>query len=265
MTIKVAFIGLGKMGKAAAKKVIETDGFTVVGGFDKEHVGSNIGILAGTKEIGVKVSDPSRLAEALKASSPDVVVDFTIADACVKNAKVVGEAGLNMIVGTTGFTDAQMTELKKALKGVGALISPNMSVGVNVFWKLVGEAAKNLKGYDVEVVEAHHKHKRDSPSGTALKAVQVICDAVGADMKRDVVYGRQGVCPRRSGEIGVHSIRAGDIVGEHTVTFTTEGERFELRHMAHNRDSLASGIPAAIRFIKGKKGIYDMGDVLGLR
>jgi 4-hydroxy-tetrahydrodipicolinate reductase len=258
MAIKVAFIGLGRMGRAALKTVAQEKDMVVSGAYDVSSVGEEVA-------PGVRIEDASKLAESIKKAKHDVVVDFTSAEACVRNSKAVAAAGANMVIGPTGITDAQMAELRKSLASVGAVISPNMSVGVNVFWKLVGEAARELKGYDVEVVEAHHKLKKDSPSGTALKAVKVICDAVGADFKKDVVYGRQGESLRRKGEIGVHSIRAGDIVGEHTVMFTTEGERFEVRHVAQSRDSFASGIPAAVRFIRGKKGVYDMGDVLGLK
>jgi 4-hydroxy-tetrahydrodipicolinate reductase len=265
MTIKVAFLGAGKMGRAAAKTVMESGGFSVVAVFDTESEGLDIGALCGLKASGVTVTAVTDLAKTLKATKPDVVVDFTTVEATLRNAKVVAEAKVNMVIGTTGLTEEQIAQLKRTLKGVGAVICPNMSVGVNVFWKLVGEAAKNLKGYDIEVIEAHHRFKKDAPSGTALKAVKVICDAVGADYRKDVVYGRQGVSPRRSGEIGVSSIRGGDIVGEHTVMFSTLGERFEVRHVAHSRESFASGIPSAIRFVNGKKGIYDMADVLGLK
>jgi 4-hydroxy-tetrahydrodipicolinate reductase len=265
MTIKVAFLGLGKMGCAAAKKVMETEGLQAVAGFDSAAVGVDIGTLCAGKEAGVRVEDPSKLSESLKKSRPDVVVDFSSPQACVQNSKTVADAGINMVIGTTGFTDQELGQLKRNIKGIGALISPNMSIGVNVFWKLVAEAARDLKGYDIEVVEAHHKSKKDAPSGTAMKAVQLICEATGRDVKKDVVCGREGICPRKDGEIGVSSIRAGDIVGEHTVMFATQGERFELRHVAHSRASLASGIPAAITFINGKKGIYDTADALGLK
>jgi 4-hydroxy-tetrahydrodipicolinate reductase len=265
MTIKVAFNGLGKMGCAAARAIIDSGGFDVVAGFDVSGAGADIGVLAGTKAVGVMVGEPSGLGEALKKAKPDVVVDFSAPDASVSASKAAADAGASMVIGTTGLSEAQLSKLKENLRGVGAVVSPNMSVGVNVFWKLVGEAAKELKGYDVEVVEAHHRSKKDAPSGTALKAVKAVCDAVGADPGKVVVYGRQGACPRREGEIGVHSIRAGDIVGEHTVMFTTLGERFEVRHVAHSRDSFASGVPAAVRFVKGRRGFFDMGDVLGLK
>ncbi|MFH0863137.1 MAG: 4-hydroxy-tetrahydrodipicolinate reductase [Candidatus Altiarchaeota archaeon] len=263
MTIKVAFLGLGKMGRAAAKSVFAASDMKVVAGFDIGSVGQDIGVLAGCPPIGVKVDEPMTLEDVLSRTKPDVVVDFSSPAACLANAKAVTAAGANMVIGTTGFSDEDMARLKKSLKG--AVISPNMSVGVNVFFKLVGEAAKDLRGYDVEVVESHHKFKKDAPSGTAMKAVKAITEAVGADMKRDVIYGRHGECPRKGGQICIHSIRAGDIVGEHTVMFTSEGERFELRHVAHSRDSFASGIPAAIRFVDGKEDIYDMADVLGLK
>lgn len=265
MTIKVAMLGLGKMGRAAAKSVISCEGLKIVAGFDLGSVGADVGTLAGGDPIGVRVDEPKLLADVLAKTKPDVVVDFTSPGACVKNAKIVASAGANMVIGPTGFSEEELAELKKSLKGVGAVISPNMSVGVNVFFKLVGEAARDLKGYDIEVIESHHKFKKDAPSGTAMKAVKVITDAICADMKNDVIYGRQGECRRRQGEICIHSIRAGDIVGEHTVMFTSEGERFEVRHIAHSRDSFASGIPAAVKFIKGKKGIFGMEDVLGLK
>ncbi len=254
MAIKVALLGAGMMGRAAAKKIAETDGMDLVAVFDVANVGDYV--------EGVDVTDVSDLEETLAKTKPDVAVDFTAPEACVNNSKTVAAAGVNAVVGTTGFTDKQMKRLKDNLGDVGAVVSPNMSVGVNVFWQLVGEAAMKLRGYDIEVIEAHHRFKKDAPSGTAKKAVEVLKEASGASK---VVCGREGESQRKKGEIGVHSIRAGDIVGEHTVIYSTLGERFEVRHVAHSRDSFASGIPAAIEFIKGKRGMYDMGDVLGLK
>jgi len=265
MTIKVAFNGLGRMGRAAARRVMEDGDFRIVGGYDPSGGGDDIGVMAGMTALGVKAEAPEGMDASLKKNKPDVLVDFSTPQAALSAAKAAARAGVSMVVGTTGFTDAQAQELRRTLADVGAVVSPNMSVGVNVFWKLVGEAAKDLKGYDAEVVEAHHRMKKDAPSGTALKAVKAIADATGADLSKDVVYGRHGEARRRKGEIGVHSIRGGDIVGEHTVMFTTDGERFEVRHVAHTRDSFASGVPAAIRFVKGRKGFYDMGDALGLK
>lgn len=260
MTIKVAFTGFGRMGRHAAKAVHESENMEVVAVYDLKEVGKNIGLLCGC-DLGDKVVlDPSEI-EDLEA---DVVIDFTTANAVLQNSEIIAKKGAAYIVGTTGLTEAQIGSLKANMEGLGLLISPNMSVGVNVFWLLVGEAAEKLKGYDIEVIEAHHKCKKDAPSGTALKAVNIICKKTGKKIKKDVVFGRHGDSLRKEDEIGVHSIRAADIVGEHTVLFSTEGERFEIKHQAHTRESFATGIPQAVNFIYGKKGVYDMWDVLGL-
>lgn len=256
MTIKVALIGAGRMGRAAAARIAQEKDMELVAAYDVQEA---------EQVEGVEVTNVSGLADSLGQVKPDVVVDFTIPEASIANAKVVAESGARMVVGTTGFSDQELAELKKTLEVSGAVVAPNMSVGVNVFYKLIWDAAVSFPGYDIEVVEAHHRFKKDAPSGTALKAVDVLCRAVGRDMKKDVVYGRHGAAQRKEGQIGVHSIRAGDIVGEHTVMFSNEGERFEIRHQAHSRDSFATGIPAAVRYITNKNGIHSMGQVLGLK
>lgn len=262
MAIKVAFLGTGRMGQAAVRAVMEAKDMEVAAAFDTSNAGVDVGMLSGKKTIGVLVEDPSKLKEVLEATKAEVVVDFTSAKSCVTNSKIVGEVGVPMVVGTTGFTENQSQKLKYNLSSTGLVLSPNMSVGVNVFWQLVGEAAKKLPDYDIEVIEAHHRFKKDAPSGTAKKAVEIIKEALG-EVKP--VYGRHGESLRQKQEVGVHSIRAGDIVGEHTVIYSNLGERFEMKHVAHSRDSFASGIASAIRFIKDKKGFYDMWDVLELR
>jgi 4-hydroxy-tetrahydrodipicolinate reductase len=262
MEIKVAFLGVGKMGQTAIASVLAVKDMVVVAALDPSTIGSDAGALAQAKDIGVRVQDPAKLSEVLSESKADVVVDFTYPKATVANSKIVGESGASMVVGTTGFTENQLQKIKYNLSSTGLVLSPNMSVGVNVFWQLVGEAALKLSEYDIEVIEAHHRFKKDAPSGTAKKTVEVIRESLG-EIKE--VYGRKGESLRQKSDVGVHSIRAGDIVGEHTVLFSSLGERFEVRHIAHSRDSYASGIPQAIRFIKDRKGCYDMWDVLGLR
>ncbi|MBU0761844.1 MAG: 4-hydroxy-tetrahydrodipicolinate reductase [Candidatus Altiarchaeota archaeon] len=262
MAIKVAFLGVGRMGQAAIRAVLESKDLQIVAAFDTANIGQYVGALGAGQETGIKIDDPSNLKEILDKTKTDVVVDFTTAKACVQNSKTVGELGIPMVVGTTGFTENQIQKLKYNLSNTGLVLSPNMSVGVNVFWQLVGEAASKLPDYDIEVIETHHRFKKDAPSGTAKKAVEVIKDAVG-EIKP--VNGRSGDSLRQKGDVGIHSIRAGDIVGEHTVMFSSIGERFEIKHIAHSRDSFASGIPQAIRFIKDQKGFFDMWDVLELR
>lgn len=253
MKIKVALLGVGRMGQAAGRTLQEEDGIDVVAALDIDRIGDKI--------FGVTVSDTSDLEDVLERTRPDVVVDFTSASACAENSRIIGRMGINMVVGPTGFTKQQLKALRENLGDVGVVQSPNMSVGVNIFWQLVGEAAAKLEGYDIEVVEAHHRFKKDAPSGTALKAVDEIKKATG---RKNVIFGRHGESLREDGEICVHSIRGGDIAGEHSVIFSTIGERFEVRHQAHSRESFATGLAAAVRFIAGKKGFHDMNDVLGL-
>jgi 4-hydroxy-tetrahydrodipicolinate reductase len=269
MVIKVALIGTGRMGKRIAARMCDEEDMEVVAAFaalGSEDVGRDIGLVSGVCEFGVKVTGVDKLSQILKEKKPDVAVDFTVAKACVKNTKTVAEKGVNMVIGTTGFSEKDMKEIRKTVEDskIGAVISPNMSVAVNVYWSLVKKTAELLRDYDIEVVEAHHRFKRDAPSGTALKTAEIIAEATGRRLSEAGVYGRRGECPRREGDIGIHSIRAGDIVGDHTVYFGTIGEHLELTHRAHSRDAFVNGVIHAVRFIKDRKGVYSMGDVLGL-
>jgi len=267
-TIKVALMGVGRTGSLVAKSLIDHK-LKVVAAFaapKDSAVGKDIGVLAGAAETGVKVSSSSDLAKVLDKTRPDVLVDFTNAEAFMANMDAIAERRVNMVVGTTGFTESQNEKIKRTAKekGVGVVLSPNMSVGVNVFWRLCGEAAKSLIGYDVEVIDKHHRFKKDAPSGTALKAAKVIAEAQGLKQE-DFVYGRRGKTLRNDKEIGIHAIRAGNIVGEHTVIFASQTERVELTHIAHSREAFAEGVPKAVEFIKGRKGLYGMDDVLNLK
>jgi 4-hydroxy-tetrahydrodipicolinate reductase len=176
--------------------------------------------------------------------------------------------GVNAVIGTTGFSDAQKAEIAEAAKSIAIVMAPNMSVGVNVTLKLLEMAAKALStGYDIEIIEAHHRHKVDAPSGTALKMGEVIADALGRDLKDCAVYAREGVTGERDpSSIGFATIRGGDIVGDHTVLFAGTGERIEVTHKSSSRATYAQGSLRAVRFLAGKPaGLYDMFDVLGLR
>ncbi len=265
---KVCVLGFGRMGKLIVKMLLAS-GHKVVAVVDapgSPDVGKDAGMLAGVQETGIIVSGSDKLEETLKKTKPDVVVDFTQAKACMGNLSAVARAKADIVIGTTGFTDEQKREIEATVKkgNIGAVLSPNMSVGVNAYWKLVSEAAKILSGYDVEIIEAHHRFKKDAPSGTALKTAEVVCEAQGKSLKEAGVYGRRGEAPRKEGEIGIHAIRAGDIVGEHTILFSTLGERVEVTHRAHSREAFVSGVVKAVDFVAGKKGFYSMKDVLGL-
>lgn len=257
MGIKVAIAGAkGRMGGQVVSGVLEHDNMTLVACFDPGGVGEEIA-------PGVKVSSPDELDDVLKAVKPDVFVDFTNAEAAVANVKVAARNNLKLVVGTTGFSAQQYKEMKDAIK-VPAIISPNFSIGVNVFWKLIAEAARRLHrcGYHVEIIEMHHSHKKDAPSGTAVKAAEIITDCFGIDR---FVYGRQGITgERKDDEIGIHAVRAGDIVGEHTVLYAGIGERLEITHRAHSREAFAQGAVKAIEWINDKErsGIYSMDDMM---
>ena len=254
---KVAVTGaLGRMGTLVIQELAKSGDMPLVAGLDAVGAGKKL-------QGEVLVSDARSLKDVLSSTKPDVLIDFTIAAASVETVCIAAEAGVSLVVGTTGFSHDQLARMRAAIDGkVAAVISPNFSVGVNVFWKLLAVAAEALKDYDIEVIEAHHSQKKDAPSGTALAAVDVLKKALG-DVP--VVYGREGVRIRGK-EIGVHAVRAGDIVGDHTVLFAGTGERIEIKHQAQSRTAFASGAVRAARWVVGREpGIYSMADVLGSR
>ena len=198
----------------------------------------------------------------------DVLIDFTIAGACVGNVHSATLHGRPSVVGTTGLNDAQTSELAEMAQKVAIVYAPNMSVGVNLLFKLTYEVAAILGlDYNVEITEIHHNQKKDSPSGTAVRLAERAAEALGLDYTKETAHGRNGMVGARPvREIGVHALRGGDVVGEHTVSFIGQGERVELTHKAHNRDNFARGALRAAKFaIHAQPGLYDMQDVLGLR
>jgi len=251
--IKVVVCGaLGRMGGTVAKLANDASDIELVGGID---------VRAGTA-FGAEVVTAAEIDRFLAAKKPDVFVDFTVAAAAVGNVKAAAKHGVACVVGTTGFTPKQKDEMKRAVESsVPAVITSNFSVGVNIFWFLVREAAKKLGDYDIEVIEAHHRNKKDAPSGTAKTILEILDAEVGA---RPKLYGREGMMERGK-EIGVHVVRGGDIVGEHTVLFAGNQEVIELSHRAQDRSVFAMGALRAVRWVGGKKpGVYTMADVLNL-
>ena len=213
---------------------------------------------------GVKVT--ADLVEGLK--NAHTLIDFTRPDGTLAHLKICRDRGVNLVIGTTGFSDAQRAEITAAARDIAIVMAPNMSVGVNVTLKLLEMAAKALAtGYDIEIIEAHHRHKVDAPSGTALKMGEVIAGALGRDLKDCAVYARQGVTGERDpSSIGFATIRGGDIVGDHTVLFAGTGERIEITHKSSSRVTYAQGSLRAARFLAGHKaGLFDMFDVLQLK
>ena len=262
--IRVALVGAcGRMGTQIVRRVLATEGMTISAAFDLVNIGKDIGEVVGVGKIDVPVSESKDLATVLKESKTDVLIDFTIAAATIVNAPIAAAAGVNLIIGTTGLTPEQKDEIAKAVadNGVAAVISSNYSIGVGIFFKLIREAAKNLGlDYDVEIIEAHHNQKKDAPSGTAVTAAEIISEALGG---KEYCYGREGICPRGK-EIGIHAVRGGDIVGDHTVMFIGNSERIEIRHQAHSREIFVAGAVLAAKWVVSQdKGIvYSMSNVL---
>ncbi len=257
----------GRMGGRIISVIEDTEGIELAGALERpEHyaVGQDAGEVVGIGEMGVKIS--SRLEETLKDA--DVLIDFTFPDVTIENLRVASRLNKAAVIGSTGFSADEMSELKNLAANIPCLLAPNMSVGVNVMLKLVAEAAKALgEGFDIEIVEAHHRMKKDAPSGTAMKLAETAAQAVGRNLSEVGVFERLGMIgPRRKDEIGVQTLRGGDIVGDHTVFFFGTGERLEITHRATNRDTFASGAVRAAQWIVGKDpGLYDMHDVLGLK
>ncbi|HID12191.1 MAG TPA: 4-hydroxy-tetrahydrodipicolinate reductase [Candidatus Latescibacteria bacterium] len=257
----------GRMGSCIARLVLEAEDLKLAGATERPGhpaVGRDVGEVLGVGKAGVEVGD--NLRDVVKAG--EVVVNFTTPEATVEAARICGERGRAMVVGTTGLSQEQLEAFRDAVTPIPCVFSPNFSVGVNVLFRIAEEVARILgPGYDVEIVEAHHRFKKDAPSGTAKRLAQAVAKGLGRDWEQAAVYGREGmVGERRPEEIGVHAIRAGDIVGEHIVLFGGMGERVELVHRASSREAFAQGALRAVRFVVGAEpGLYDMGDVLGLR
>ncbi len=271
--IKVAVTGAaGRMGSGIVRKITEQDDMEVVAAIELPNTpleGKDIGIQAGIDELGVPITGSENLEKVLKETHPDVLVDFTIAPAAAQTIQIASKCGVNLVVGTTGFSPEQVESNLKAVvdNNIKAVMTYNFSIGVNVFFKVIRDLTPILDDFDIEIIEAHHNQKEDSPSGTAVTALETVCDALGRNPEEVAVYGRQGhVGKRTKQEIGVHAIRGGDITGDHTVLYVGDGERLEIKHTAHKREVFIAGVIRAIRYIpNGEPGkISDMSDVLGI-
>ena len=263
--IRVAVAGAaGRMGRALIQAIDSSQELTLGAGFENAAstaLGQDAGALAGVGACGVIISDEPEA----EIENFDVIIDFTTPNATLALAGFCADAKKAMVIGTTGFTDEQQSELNSCSEKTAVFMSPNMSVGVNLMLQLVARAARALANdVDVEVIEAHHKDKVDAPSGTAVRIGEVLAEALQRDLAKDAVYGRQGITgARERNTIGFSTIRGGDIVGEHTVLFAGEGERLEITHRAQSRSNFAQGALRAVSFIQDKPpGLYSMEDLL---
>jgi len=255
----------GRMGRNLIDACQRVGGLSLGAAIERpghDLIGSDAGVVAGIGELGVTLVDnPEAVVDNF-----DVLIDFTAPAVTLANLALCRQHGKSMVIGTTGFSDEQKQQISDAAKDIGIVFAPNMSVGVNLCLKLLDVAARALgDDVDIEIIEAHHRHKVDAPSGTALRMGEVVANALGRNLKDCAVYGREGITgARERNTIGFETIRAGDIVGEHTVMFAAEGERVEITHKASSRMTFASGAIRAAGWVVGQpNGLYDMPDVLG--
>jgi 4-hydroxy-tetrahydrodipicolinate reductase len=266
--VKIAVNGAaGRMGGRIITAIKESECLELAGALEMAGhpaLGQDAGLLAGCGNLGVAITDSHEQA----LQDAEVLIDFTFPDVTLKNLEVCARLGKKMVIGSTGFTPEQKAAAEKFAEQIPVVLAPNMSVGVNACFKLLKETAKILgPEFDVEIVELHHNQKKDSPSGTAVRMGEIVADALGRDYQQSAVYHREGMCGARTkDEIGMQTVRGGDIVGEHTVYFIGMGERIEITHRAMSRDMFARGAVRAAGWIADQQpGIYDMQDILGLK
>ena len=266
--IRVAVTGAaGRMGKSLVQAVKETEGLQLA--VATEHpesslIGTDAGEVAGIGKLGVTITPELEPV----TDRFDTLIDFTRPEPALEHLDVCRRHGKNMVIGTTGFDEQQKRNILQAGDEIAIVFAPNMSVGVNLCFKLLDIAARVMgEESDIEIIEAHHRHKVDAPSGTAMRMGEVVAEALGRDLQKVAVYGRHGITGERKREtIGFETIRAGDVVGEHTVWFATEGERVEIAVKSSSRLTYAKGSARAVLWLRDKEsGVYDMQDVLGLR
>jgi len=258
--VKVAVTGAaGKMGSLIAELASKEPELKLVGLTERPD-----SELLGKELFGAKVYSSIEEIE----EKPQVVIDFTVPEATLKLLEEAKKLGVALVIGTTGFSEEERRKIEEASASVPIVFSPNMSLGVNLLFKLVAEVTKALKdkGYDIEIFEIHHRFKKDAPSGTAMKLAEIIAESLGRELSEVAVYGRKGIVgERKPEEVGVLAARMGDVVGEHTVFFATLGERLELTHRATSRETFARGALVAAKWVASKKpGLYSMFDVLGI-
>jgi 4-hydroxy-tetrahydrodipicolinate reductase len=268
--VRIAVAGCcGRMGRSILKIGFDDPKVEVVAVFEREghqDINKDIGIVLGIGEKKIIIADSFLSSVQSGKAEPDCLIDFTTASSTVQNIKQTIDSRIAMVIGTTGLQEQDIQTIISASLKVPIVFSPNMSIGVNILFKIVSEIAGKMQDYNVEIVEVHHNMKKDAPSGTALRIAENIARARKQRLDKDAVYGRKGMTgPRSSQEIGIHSVRAGDVIGEHTVIFAGPGERLELIHKAHSRDTFAAGAILAAKFVVTQKpGIYEMSNVLGI-
>lgn len=262
---KIAINGVcGRMGARIAALASEDSELKLVAALERSGhpmIGKDVGSISGCGDTGVKITSSLTV-------HADVLIDFSSPESSVTIADICSKKNIAIVVGTTGLGPQQHEKFQYYSHVIPCLVSPNMSIGVNILFNLVGQVARMVENeFDIEIVETHHRFKKDAPSGTALRLAEKICEATERTMEQDVVYGRNGITGERpANQIGIHAVRSGDVVGDHTVVFGSLGERIEITHKAHTRDTFVRGAIRAAKFIAKKPpGMYCMSDVLQIR
>lgn len=263
MKTKLVVVGAaGRMGRRIIALAVESGQFAIVGAVERHghpDIGKDAGLLSGAGAIDIKLTDSF-------VKGGEVAIDFSLAEAADKTIDYCVENKVALVSGTTGLSGQQREKFTAASKKIPIIYGTNMSVGMNVLFNLVGKVATMLgEEYDIEISEQHHRFKKDAPSGSALTLAENICKATGREIDKSLTHGRSGEAPRQKGDIGIHAVRAGDIVGVHSVIFGTLGETVTLNHTANNRDTFVRGALKAAKWLVGKEpGLYSMADVLGI-
>lgn len=263
--IEVAVNGVsGRMGARISALVVEDPELKLVAAMERpghQSIGKDVGSVSGGGETGIKITMAMN-------THADVLIDFSSPESAIAIAEYCARKNIALVIGTTGLNAQQHEKIQHLSGQIACLISPNMSVGVNTLFNLVAQASKMVgKEFDIEIIETHHRFKKDAPSGTALRLAEKICEATDRKMDKDVIYGRNGITgDRPTNQIGIHAVRSGDVIGDHTVIFGSLGERIEITHKAHTRDSFVRGAIRAAKFIAKKPpGMYSMSDVLQIQ
>ncbi len=274
MKPKLVVVGAaGRMGRRILSLAIESGRFDIVAAVERQNhpdVGKDAGLLAAAEPINVKLDSSYPVARpgGSRQADADVTIDFSQPEAADKTIDYCAENSVSLVLGTTGLSDAQREKIETASKSIAVVYTTNMSAGMNLLFSLVGKVANTLgEQYDIEIMEQHHRFKKDAPSGSALTLAENICKVTGRDFPGALIHGRSGKNTlRQKGPIGMHAIRAGDITGKHTILFSTLGETITFSHTAHSRDTFARGALRAAEWLIGKKsGLYSMADVLGIK
>ena len=266
MTRLIVSGACGRMGRMIVQGIARAPDLELVGAIDAAghpDLGRDAGDIAGVGPLGIQTQDDQHLSRLLARA--DVLIEFSTPEATLAHLRLAAELDGAMVIATTGYSEEQLREVNELTRQIRCVMAPNMSIGVNVLLRLIREAAIALgDAYDVEVIEAHHNQKTDAPSGTALRIAEVLADALGRDLDQVGVYGRKGIVGKRTRqEIGIHAIRGGDIVGDHTILFAGTGERLEITHRAHSRETFAQGALRAARWVvSAPRGRHDIAEVL---